>query len=405
MSLETGAPAKRGSSAVTGLCRDCLHCFETAAAACPRCGSGRLARHAELTDLAIAHIDCDAFYAAIEKRDDPSLRDRPVIVGHAGGRGVVTTACYVARRYGPRSAMPMFKALQLCPQAVVIAPDMEKYKRVSRQIRAILLRTTPIIEPVSLDEAYLDLSDGIRLSDERPARVLAEIALTVEREVGITISVGLSGNKFLAKLASDLDKPRGFAVIGRAEAAQFLAPLPVSRIMGVGAATAGRLETLGITTIGQLQAMPASELVARFGKFGRRLAQFSHGEDDREVVPARPAKSISAETTFDTDLRRSEQLADALRPLCARVAERLGRSSLAGRTVVLKLKTADFQVLTRHHRLPDPTRRAEVICAAALPLIAREANGRAFRLIGIGVTDLCSAVLADPPDLFARLSP
>jgi DNA polymerase-4 len=244
------------------------------------------------------------------------------------------------------------------------------------------------------------LSDGIRLRLDRPCRLLAEIALTVERQVGITISIGLSANKFLAKLASDLDKPRGYRVIGRTEAATVLAPLPVQRIMGVGAATAGRLQALGITSIGQLQSVPASELVARFGKFGRRLAQFSHGEDDRSVVSSRPAKSISAETTFDADLSRGEHLARALRPLCDRVAERLGRSGTAGRSVVLKLKTADFQVLTRHHRLPDPTRRAAVIFAAALPLIEREANGRAFRLIGIGVTDLCPAALADPPDLF-----
>lgn len=405
MVLHAGAASDPGPSALSGLCRDCLQDFTRVAAACPRCGSRRVVRHAELTELAIAHIDCDAFYAAVEKRDCPELRDRPVIIGHGGGRGVVTTACYVARRYGPRSAMPMFKAMQLCPDAVVIPPDMEKYKRVSRQIRTILLGVTPVIEPVSLDEAYLDLSDGIRLRLNRPCRLLAEIALTVERQVGITISIGLSANKFLARLASDLDKPRGYRVIGRTEAATVLAPLPVQRIMGVGWATAGRLQALGITSIGQLQSVPASELVARFGKFGRRLAQFSHGEDDRSIVPSRPAKSISAETTFDADLSRGEHLARALRPLCERVAERLGRSGTAGRSVVLKLKTADFQVLTRHHRLPDPTRRAAVIFAAALPLIEREANGRAFRLIGIGVTDLCPAALADPPDLFTSAVP
>ncbi|HYN39671.1 MAG TPA: DNA polymerase IV, partial [Rhodospirillales bacterium] len=297
------------------------------------------------------------------------------------------------------------RARQLCPQGVFLRPRMARYEEASARVFAVFAAFTPLIEPLSIDEAFMDMSGTARLHGMSPARSLARFAKRVEADIGITVSIGLSANKFLAKIASDLDKPRGFAVIGRAEAAQFLAPLPVSRIMGVGAATAGRLETLGITTIGQLQAMPASELVARFGKFGRRLAQFSHGEDDREVVPARPAKSISAETTFDTDRRGSEQLADALRPLCARVAKRLRRSSLAGRSVVLKLKTADFQVLTRHHRLPDPTRRAEVICEAALPLIAREANGRAFRLIGIRVTDLCSAALADPPDLFARLSP
>jgi DNA polymerase-4 len=359
-----------------------------------------LLRHPELGALSTAHIDCDAFYASVEKRDDPSLKDKPVIVGHAGGRGVVTTACYVARRFGPRSAMPMFKALQLCPDAVVIPPNMDKYRRVSRQIRAVLETATPIIEPVSLDEAYLDLSDDARLSDAHPATLLAGIALTVERDIGITISIGLSCNKFLAKLASDLDKPRGFAVIGHTEAKTFRAALPVRRILGVGSATASKLEAMGITTIGELQGLPAARLVARFGKFGRRLAQFAQGDDDRAVVPTRPAKSISAETTFAVDLRAVEPLAAALRPLCDRVADRLRRAAVGGHTAVLKLKTTDFQVLTRHHRLADPTQRADVIFRAGVSLLHREATGRAFRLIGIGVTDLCPAGEADPPDLF-----
>jgi len=369
---------------------------------CPRCRSKRVVGHLELGDLCIAHIDCDAFYAAIEKRDDPTLKDKPVIVGHPGGRGVVTTACYVARRFGPRSAMPMFKALQLCPDAVVIPPNMEKYRRASRQIRAIFATTTSMIEPVSLDEAYLDLSDGIRCQDARPAEVLAKIALSIEREVDITVSIGLSCNKFLAKLASDLDKPRGFAVIGRAEAKTFLAALPVRKIMGVGAATAAKLEDMGITTIGQLQTMSRAELVGRFGKFGARLSQFAHGEDDRAVTPSRPAKSISAETTFAANLDSIEALSEPLRQLSGRVSERLSRTGVGGHTVVLKLKTADFQVVTRHHRLADPTSKPEIIYQAGVALLKREVNGRAFRLIGIGLSDLCPANEADPPDLFAR---
>ena len=364
----------------------------------------RAIAHPELADLAIAHIDCDAFYAAVEKRDDPTLADKPVIVGHPGGRGVVTTACYVARRFGPRSAMPMFQALQLCPDAVVIPPNMETYRRVSRQIRAILTAATPVIEPVSLDEAYLDLSAGVRTGDALPATVLADIARTVERDVGITVSIGLSCNKFLAKLASDLDKPRGFAVIGRAEAKAFLAPLPVRKVFGVGAATAEKLEAMGIATIGQLQSASAVDLVARFGRFGRRLSQFAQGEDDREIIPSRPAKSISAETTFRKDLRAIDRLAEALRPLCIRVADRLARGGVGGHTVVLKLKTADFQVLTRNHRLSDPTQRADVIFRVAVSLLRRETNGGAFRLIGVGVSDLCPARDADPPDLFAAVN-
>ena len=402
MTAEPIAPHPQAAS--TALCRDCLALAAVGGSACPCCGSSRTVSHPELGALAIAHIDCDAFYAAIEKRDDPSLADKPVIVGHAGGRGVVTTACYIARRYGPRSAMPMFRALQLCRDAVVLPPDMAKYKRVSRQIRAILESATPLIEPVSLDEAYLDLSAGVRLSDRPAAVLLAAVAHDVEREVGITISIGLSFNKFLAKLASDLDKPRGFAVIGRAEALDVLAPLPVGRILGVGAATARKLQALGITTIAALRTVPEPELVARFGKFGRRLARFARGEDDRAVIAERAAKSISAETTFASNLRQAGQLAEALRPLCDRVASRLAHAGLAGRTVVLKLKTAEFQIISRHHRLAAPTCRAELILQAGLSLLAREADGRSFRLIGIGVADLCPASLADPPDLFATVT-
>ena len=377
--------------------------FQAGPAACPRCGSLRLISHPELEDLSIAHIDCDAFYAAVEKRDNPDLRDKPLIVGHPGGRGVVTTACYIARKFGPRSAMPMFKALALCPDAVVIRPDMVKYKQVSHQIRAILLSITPVIEPVSLDEAYLDLSEDVRRQDRPAAASLAETMLRIEREVGITASVGLGGNKFLAKLASDLDKPRGFSVIGRREARDFLKPLPVRKVMGVGPATAKQLETAGITTIGALQELSELDLVARFGRFGRRLSQFARGEDNRHVTPHRPAKSVSAETTFAVDIRDPERLAEQLQPLCERVAARLRRGDLAGWTVVLKLKTADFQILSRNHRLPDPTQRADVIHRSAVPLIAKEADGRAFRLIGVGVTDLCPPDNADPPDLFGHL--
>lgn len=385
---------------VSTLCRDCATLSDAGPRACPRCGSARLVAHEELSELAIAHIDCDAFYAAVEKRDNPEIRDKPVIVGHPGGRGVVTTACYIARRYGPRSAMPMFKALNMCPGAVVIPPDMAKYKRVGHQIREIFRSATPVVEPVSLDDAYLDLSADARLQDRPAALTLAQMMLRIEREVGITASVGLAANKFLAKLASDLEKPRGFSVIGRGEAEAFLRPLPVRKIMGVGPATAARMEKLGIETVGQLQEMPDAEMMARFGKFGRRLAGFARGEDDRDVVADRPTKSVSAETTFATDIRDSGRLLDELRPLCERVADRLRRGNLAGLTVVLKLKTGDFRVLTRNQRLADPTARADVIFRSVVPLVTREADGRAFRLAGVGVTDVCPPNNADPPDLF-----
>lgn len=381
------------------LCRDCCRPFRSGED-CPRCGSRRVLSHPELFDLTIAHMDCDAFYASVEKRDNPALADRPVIVGHAGGRGVVTTACYIARRFGPRSAMPMYKALELCPQAVVVAPDMAKYAAVSAAIRALLRQATPLIEPLSLDEAYLDLSAEHRLVDRPPALLLARLARAVERRVGITVSVGLSYNKFLAKLASDRNKPRGFTVIGRAEAVELLAPMPVSALWGVGAATAKRLEQAGITTIAQVQRMAEADLAARFGRLGHHLFLMARAEDDRRVTADRPAKSISTETTFARDLRRHEDLVAVLPPLAAKVEARLARAGLAGRTVTLKLKTDDFRSITRNHQLTHPTGRAETILQVAALLLEREADGRAFRLIGIGVGELCAEGEADPPDLF-----
>jgi len=389
------------------LCRDCgitTTAEDVQATACPACGSARQVRHPELLDLAIAHIDCDAFYASVEKRDNPRLIDRPVIVGHPGGRGVVTTACYIARRFGPRSAMPMFRALELCPHAVVIPPDIAKYKRVSAAIRSLFAQATPMIEPVSLDEAYLDLGPGVRLVERPPAVLLARLVAAIESRVGITVSAGLSYNKFLAKLASDRDKPRGFSVIGRADATRILAELPVRALWGVGAATARRMAEQGIATVAQLQAMPEAELSARWGKFGRQLAGLVHGIDHRPVTPDRPAKSVSTETTFARDIKDTAALARALEPLAVSVARRLAREDAAGRTVVLKLKTADFRLITRHHRLSDPTGRAEPILRTGLILLNRLADGRPFRLIGIGVTDLCPAAEADPPDLFGTNS-
>ena len=385
------------------VCRDCSAIQDGATAPCTACGSGRLVAHAELHDLGIAHIDCDAFYASVEKRDDPTLEDRPLIVGHAGGRGVVTTACYLARISGVRSAMPMFQALELCPDAVVLPPNMAKYKRVSLAIREIFLSATPMVEPVSLDEAYLDLTDQHRTSAPTAAQALAVIARRIESEVGITVSIGLAPNKFLAKLASELQKPAGYSVIGRAEAKAFLATLSVRKIHGVGAATARRMETEGIRSIADLQAQSAQQLEARYGRFGRRLARFVHGEDERSVTPHRPVKSISSETTFRRDTGSAADLIETARELCADVAGALERKRLAGGTVVLKMKTSDFRILTRNRRLVHPTQRADVLLEQAASLVEKEADGRTFRLIGVGVADLRPAAEADPADLFAGL--
>jgi DNA polymerase-4 len=383
------------------LCRDCCETHEVSEGVCVNCGGSRIIAHAELPDLGIAHIDCDAFYASVEKRDRPELVNEPLIIGHSGGRGVVVTACFVARKFGPRSALPMFQALELCPHATVLPPDMGKYKRVSEQIRTIFSAATSIVEPLSLDEAYLDLTDDYRTEAPPAAEALATIAARVESEVGITVSIGLSCNKFLAKLASDMQKPRGYSVIGRAEAASVLAPLSVRKIHGVGAVTARRMEESGLNTIADLQALPERELSARFGKFGQRLAQFAHGQDDRRVTPSRPTKSISAETTFRQDTGSAEKLREVAGPLCERVAAQLASKGLAGRSVVLKLKTSDFRILTRTRSFTHPTQRGDLIFDSIAAMIHREADGRSFRLIGVGVSELGEAQEADPVDLFS----
>jgi DNA polymerase-4 len=357
--------------------------------------------HPELARLAIAHIDCDAFYAAVEKRENPTLADRPVIVG-GGSRGVVTTACYVARLYGVRSAMPMFKALKACPEAIVIPPRMAKYQEVGREVRRLMRDATPLVEPLSIDEAFLDLGGTEAAHGAPPALTLARLARRIEREIGITVSIGLSYAKFLAKVASDLDKPRGFAVIGRAEARSFLASRPVSLIWGVGPKLQERLAAQGIVRIGQLQDYGERELVARFGTIGHRLYHFARGEDDRTVSPDSPTKSISAENTFAQDLADIAKLRAELRPLCETVARRLKQGGYAAKGVVLKLKTADFKLRTRAHALSVPTQLAEILLREASALLAPEADGTRFRLIGVGAQPLVAAALADPPDLFDR---
>lgn len=381
-----------------GFCRDCLTPQTAARRRCQSCGSPRLVRHAELYSLSLAHIDCDAFYAAIEKRDRPELRDRPVIVG-GGKRGVVSTACYIARIHGVRSAMPMFKALEACPEAVVLKPDMEKYAAVGRQVRTMMQALTPLVEPLSIDEAFLDLSGTERLHGKPPAVVLAGFIRRIEREIGISASVGLSYCKFLAKVASDLEKPRGFSIIGEAEALTFLADKPVSMIWGVGKAFTAALARDGIATMGQLQTMARDELLRRYGTMGDRLYHLSRGEDDRRVDPGHDAKSVSAETTFDVDMASLAELTPVLRALSETVSARLKKAGIAGHTVALKLKTADFRIRTRNRRLADATRLADRIFSTGLDLLRKEADGTRFRLLGIGVADLSDDARADPPDL------
>jgi DNA polymerase-4 len=390
--------ASRGA---TCFCRDCLADLDGRTARCGGCGSPRLVRHHALSKLALAHVDCDAFYATVEKRDNPDIADKPVIVG-GGKRGVVSAACYIARTYGVRSAMPMFKALALCPSATVISPDMAKYVRVGREVRRAMEALTPLVEPLSIDEAFLDLSGTERVHGMIPAKVLAHFAREVERHIGITVSVGLSSNKFLAKIASDLDKPRGFAALDHDEAQAMLADKPVGFIFGVGPSMQEKLSQRGFRIIGDLQRADEVELMKHFPTDGRRLWRLARGIDDRRVVPDRGAKTISSETTFETDTSDFATLERLLWQLSEKVSARLKNGNLAGLTITLKLKTADFRQRTRSRSIATPTQLATKIFAVCREMLAGEIDGTAFRLMGAGVSALRAATEADDTDMLDR---
>ena len=384
-------------------CRDCLGDLGFSATRCNACGSPRLVRHRALSTLTLAHIDCDAFYATVEKRDNPDIADKPVIIG-GGKRGVVSAACYIARTYGVRSAMPMFKALALCPSATVIGPDMAKYVRVGREVRHAMQALTPLVEPLSIDEAFLDLGGTQRVHGMMPAKVLAKFATDVERNIGITVSVGLSCNKFLAKIASDLDKPRGFATLDQDEARTMLADKPVGFIFGVGPATQERLSQRGFRTIADLQRADEIEMMKQFPTEGRRLWRLARGIDDRKVIADRGAKTISSETTFETDIRDFATLERILWRLSEKVSARLKTGELAGSTITLKLKTADFRQRTRSQSVHAPTQLASKIFATSREMLAKEIDGTAFRLMGAGVSALKSGSPADDTDMLDRRS-
>jgi len=356
-----------------------------------------------LPRLTIAHIDCDAFYATVEKRDNPDIADRPVIIG-GGKRGVVSAACYIARTYGVRSAMPMFKALELCPAATVIRPDMAKYVRVGREVRQAMQALTPLVEPLSIDEAFLDLGGTQLVHGMIPAKVLARFAAAVEHDIGITVSVGLSCNKFLAKIASDLDKPRGFATLDQDDACAMLADKPVGFIFGVGPPTQERLSQRGFRTIRDRQRADEIELMRQLPTEGRRLWRLARGIDDRRVVPDRGAKTISSETTFETDIRDFATLEKILWRLAEKTSSRLKSSALAGTTITLKLKTADFRQRTRSQSLHAPTQLASKIFATAREMLAKEIDGTAFRLMGAGVSSLRTGSQADDTDMLDQRS-
>ena len=382
------------------LCRDCLSWWEDwrppakGRARCPECGSLRMLAHPELFSLSTAHMDCDAFYASVEKRDDPGLADKPVIIG-GGKRGVVSTACYVARIRGVRAAMPMFKALELCPDAVVLRPRMEVYAKISREIRAMMDELTPVIEPLSLDEAFMDLSGTQRLHGAPPAVMLAGLTKRMKDELGLTGSIGLSHNKFLAKVASDLDKPRGFSVIGKAETAAFLNDKPVRLIWGIGPAAQESLDRAGIRTFADLLRWEKPDLVARFGSMGTRLYHLARGEDFRRVSAHEPVRSISNETTFFEDTGDPVILDGHLWRMAEKVSARAKAKGIAGRVVTLKLKKADHKILTRRVSLRSPTQMADTLYRTARSLLDQAETAGPFRLLGCGLSDLCTEDRAD----------
>ncbi|NNE57289.1 MAG: DNA polymerase IV [Hellea sp.] len=377
----------------------CRNCAERAESAnlCQNCGSQRTVGHLELDRLSIAHVDCDAFYASIEKRDNPEIAQKPVIVG-GGVRGVVSAACYTARMYGIKSAMPMFKAKKACPDAIVIRPEMDKYAREGRRIKDLMSQLTPQIEPLSIDEAFLDLTGTDRLHGRTPAQSLILLQNKILAEVGVTVSVGLSYNKFLAKTASDLDKPHGFATLGQADAVEFLTDKPVSFIFGVGPAFAKTLAKSGIQTIADVRRRDDLYMMKNFGEAGMRLARLARAEDFRKVNPVSERKSVSAETTFNDDIDDPEILKDILWTLCVKTSDRSKAKNIAGRVVTLKLKTKQFETISRRRTLAQPAQLADAIFQALSPLLEKEANGRKFRLLGAGIADLSDPV-GDSGDL------
>lgn len=369
------------------LCRDCLTTFETAPKRCSQCGRPRITVHPELFTLSIAHMDCDAFYASVEKRDNPELASKPVIIG-GGQRGVVSTACYVARVRGVKSAMPMFQALKLCPEAIVVRPRMEEYVKASKAIRAMMQDLTPAIEPLSLDEAFMDMTGTNKLHGAPPAVMLAKLIKRMKGELGLTGSIGLSHNKFLAKVASDLDKPRGFSVIGKAETNSFLLDKPIGLIWGVGAVAKESLGKAGIQTFSDLLRWDRQDLNQRFGSLGDRLWHLARGHDLRRVTSDAPVKSISNETTFFEDTSDSDILDGHIWRLAEKVSDRAKARDLAGRVVTLKLKRKDHKSLSRRVTLRDPTQIADRIYRTARDLFGQVGPQGPYRLIGVGLSDL-----------------
>ena len=375
------------------LCRKCFNTF-TEEGRCPICNSPLVVSHDELFSLNIAHMDCDAFYASVEKRDNPELADKPVIIG-GGRRGVVSTACYIARICGVKSAMPMFKALEKCPDAVVIRPRMKLYAEISQQIRVLMTDITPIVEPLSLDEAFMDLSGTHKLHGVPPAVMLAKLMDRISGKLGLTGSIGLSHNKFLAKIASDLNKPNGYSIIGEAETGSFLKDKSVRLIWGVGSSAQKSLEKAGIRTFSDLLRWDRKDLAKKFGSMGDRLWFLAKGQDARIVSNNDRVKSISNETTLFENTSDLRVLEGHLWRLCEKVSSRAKSKGLAGSVVILKLKSSNHKLITRRLTLRDPTHLADILFRSTYPLMKASISNGPFRLVGVGLSGLCFASQAE----------
>ena len=375
------------------LCRKCFNTF-TEEGRCPTCNSPLVVSHDELFSLNIAHMDCDAFYASVEKRDNPELADKPVIIG-GGRRGVVSTACYIARICGVKSAMPMFKALEKCPDAVVIRPRMKLYAEISQQIRVFMTDITPMVEPLSLDEAFMDLSGTHKLHGVPPAVMLAKLMDRISGKLGLTGSIGLSHNKFLAKIASDLNKPNGYSIIGEAETGSFLKDKSVRLIWGVGSSAQKSLEKAGIRTFSDLLRWDRKDLAKKFGSMGDRLWFLAKGQDARIVSNNDRVKSISNETTLFENTSDLRVLEGHLWRLCEKVSSRAKSKGLAGSVVILKLKSSNHKLITRRLTLRDPTHLADILFRSTYPLMKASIVNGPFRLVGAGLSGLCFASQAE----------
>ncbi len=372
----------------THWCRDCEKPIGSKVNSCPKCYSRRIFSHQEADTLGIAHLDCDAFFASVEKRDKPELASQPVLIGGNSPRSVVATACYIARAFGARSAMSMTEAKRLCPHAVIIAPRFSAYACEDKKIRKMMHELTPLVEPVSIDEAYLDLRGTRRIHNGPPVQILMKLQNKIERELGLGVSIGLSHNRFLAKIASDLDKPRGFSVIGEAETLEFLGSKPPTILKGVGPAFGSRLHRDGLYTLGQIREIPERELMQKYGESGLRLSQLSRGIGSSNIHPESKRKSVSCETTFEQNISKEKPLEKILWQLCEKVSEQAKQKGYAGYTLTLRLKTADHRRITRSITIDHPVQLADTLFRELRPKLKKEIGMMSFRLLGVGISSL-----------------